>query len=314
MENINLRVACFPAGEIHVDPRFASLPFVSEFRRQQERRIACAIYEDFHDGAAVRIPLFLVFPHYVLFDRVDGDDFDYSVVQRFASNSGTAIGATFEEAAIHALNEIVERDAWSLFLLSHFMDAQRRIGRVIDPGTVPEALKRLLDVARRRASGRKVLLVDITSDIGIPTFVATVEGILPGESVYPYGFGTSSYPFYAAYRAVTELVQMIDLRGQSEEAASADRLNLQIVAEYRKFRDCVYFELDPGRLDHGPWTYDEQRNEEASRSFSRTSCFASRRAESTSASTSMAQWPMRFALSVASRWHWKGFSSSLRAI
>jgi len=260
MDHIDLKVACIPAGEIHADPRFSTLPFISEFRKQKDRNLACAIYEDFHDRTAVPIPLFLIFTDYTFSDRVDGDDFDYSLVQRFGSNSGTAIGATFDEAAIHALNEIVERDAWSLFLLSHFMDTQQKIGRVIDPGSMPEALEMLLEVARHRAMDRDVLLVDITSDIGIPTFVATVSGIAAGESVYPCGFGTSSSPFDAAYRAVTELIQVIDLRGRSREVTSAIRLSLRIVSDYRKIRDCVYFKVDPSRLDHGPWDFDHQRN------------------------------------------------------
>src|SRR5262249_94287 len=157
-------------------------------------RIGCALYQDFHSGAAVRVPLFLISPHYVIGTRLEGDDFDYSVVLRYSSNSGSAIGATFEEAAIHALNEIVERDAWSLFLLAHFMGAQQRIGRLIDPHSLPEELQKLLATAQERASGRNVLLIDITSDIGIPTFVATVDAVRAPEPLHPQGFGTSTYP------------------------------------------------------------------------------------------------------------------------
>jgi ribosomal protein S12 methylthiotransferase accessory factor len=255
MKNIEVRLECVRAGDLYADPRFSTLPFLSEFHRQAERRLGCAVYQDFHSGAEVRVPLFLTFPHYVMLDRQDGDDFDYSVAMRYSSNSGTAIGASFEEAAIHALNEIVERDAWSLFLLSHFMGAQQKIGRVVEAGSMPEALRELLAVASERASGRQVVLVDITSDIGIPTFVATVDRILPGESIYPQGFGTSTYPFYAAYRAVTEMIQDIDFKATSEETAGRDRLSLEIASSHRKFRDCVYFKVDASRLDHGTWQY-----------------------------------------------------------
>ncbi|HTD28963.1 MAG TPA: YcaO-like family protein [Xanthomonadaceae bacterium] len=255
LKNIDVRVECVYAGGLYTDPRFATLPFLSEFHRQADRLLGCAVYQDFQSGAAVRVPMFLIFPGYLIFDRPDGDDFDYSVVMRYSTNSGTAIGATFEEAAIHALNEIVERDAWSLFLLSHFMAARQKIGRVIDNGSLPGALQELLVVASERASGRHVSLIDITSDIGIPTFVATVDRVLPGEPVYPHGFGTSTYAFYAAYRAVTELIQDIDFKCRYEETTRADRLGLEIVSNHPKFRDCVYFKVDECRLDHGAWQY-----------------------------------------------------------
>src|SRR5581483_5152600 len=188
LEHSDLRTECVPAGELHSDLRFCALPFLSEFRRQSERRLGCAIYEDFHSGAPVRVPLFLTSPHYVLFERLDGDDFEYASVLRYGSNSGTAIGGSFEEAAIHALNEIVERDAWSLFLLSHFMGAPRRIGRLVETDSLPDELRELVSLARERASGRNIFLIDITSDVGIPTFAATVDRILPHEPVYPQGF------------------------------------------------------------------------------------------------------------------------------
>jgi ribosomal protein S12 methylthiotransferase accessory factor len=268
IENVDIEVVCVRADEIHAEARFASLPFVTEFVDQKERRLACAVYKDLHSGASVRIPLFLVFPQYASSARIDGDDFDYSVVLRYASNSGTAIGATFEEAAVHALNEIVERDAWSLFLLSHFMGAPHKIGRLIDSDTVPDKLKQLLVVASQRASDRGITLVDITSDIGIPTFLATVDSILPTEQFYPSGFGTSTYPFYAAYRAVTELIQVIDLKKQSGKSQAADRMTLEMVSGYKKMRDCTYFEVDTRRLEHGLWDYEEQPREGLSKLLS----------------------------------------------
>ena len=260
MENAKVEVVCVPAREIHGSPRFASLPCLSEFSDQKGRKVACALYRDFRDGAAVAIPLFLVFPQYVATVRIAGDDFDYSTVERFGSNSGTAIGATFAEAAIHALNEIVERDAWSLFLLSHFFDARADAhetnGRVVDVGTLPEDLRALVGLASWRAK-REVLLVDVTSDLGIPTFAATVDRVFPEEHVYPYGFGTSAYPRYAAYRAITELVQTIDLKEQSEAMRRADEISLGVLSEYGKLRECVFFEIDPNRLKGCTWDFEE---------------------------------------------------------
>jgi ribosomal protein S12 methylthiotransferase accessory factor len=255
-ENADVDVTCVPAREILQDPRFAGLPCLSEFRDQGDRRVACAPYRDFRSGAAVNVPLFLVFPQYAGGGCVEGDEFDYSAASRFSSNSGTAIGATFEEAAIHALNELIERDAWSLFLLSHFFDThpRRQIGRLVAADTVPEDLGSLLALASKRAK-REILLIDITSDVGIATFAATVDRLLPDEHVHPYGFGTSTYPFYAAYRAITELLQTIDLKERSEQIRAADKIILQATERYRKLRDCVHFKVDRDRLKRRAWDY-----------------------------------------------------------
>jgi ribosomal protein S12 methylthiotransferase accessory factor len=253
-ENADVDVACIPAGEIHETPRFTALPCLSEFRDQKDRRVACGFYKDFGSGTRVPVPLFLSFPHYTEGARAEGDDFDYASAARFGSNSGTAIGATFEEAAVHALNELVERDAWSLFLLSHFFETRQRIGRLIEVDSLPANLKNLLALAGERA-GREILLIDVTSDVGIPTFAATVDRILPGEHVYPRGFGTSTFPFYAAYRAITELLQAIDLKERSEEMRNEDRINLHVAERYPKLKDCVYFKVDRDRLQRAGWAY-----------------------------------------------------------
>ncbi len=255
-ENADLCVTCVRAHEILLEPRFAVLPCVSELHAQADRRLACTSYQDVSSGATIRVPLFLVFPHYVGGKRFEGDDFNYTAVNRFGSSSGTAIGATFAEATVHALHELVERDAWSLFLLSQFFETHpgRRIGSLVAPNTLPEHLRRLLTVAEVRAK-REIFLVDVTSDLGIPTFCATVDRLLPHEHVHPLGFGTSSYPLYAAYRAISELLQIADLKEHLEHARSLDWMNLQAAAPYSRLRDCVYFKVDPDRLDRRPWDY-----------------------------------------------------------
>jgi ribosomal protein S12 methylthiotransferase accessory factor len=270
-ENADLDVTCVLARSILQDPRFESLPCVSELRDQSDRRVACAPYRDVRTGATALVPLFLIFPQYVAGDRVEGDEFDCSTASRFSTNSGTAIGATFEEAAIHALNEIVERDAWSLFLLSHFFDThpRRRIGGLVAVDTLPEDLRSLLARASERAK-REILLIDVTSDLGIPTFGATVDRLLPDERVHPHGFGTSTYPFYAAYRAITELLQTIDVKEESEQIRAADTMHLRAVERYQKLRDCVYFKVDRERLGRREWDYPPPRRQSLATVLSET--------------------------------------------
>jgi ribosomal protein S12 methylthiotransferase accessory factor len=268
LENVDVETDCVPVSEIDQDPRFAALPCRSEFRTQKDRRVGCAAYRDFRTGARVRVPLFLAFPNYVASGRLKGDDFDYARTERFGSNSGTAIGATFEEAAIHGLNEIVERDSWSLFLLSHFFETGQ-IGRLIAPQSLPEHLSSLVALAGERAK-RSILLIDVTSDLGIPTFAATVDDILPNEHVHPYGFGTSTYPEYAAYRAITELVQSIDLKEQFENIRRADKISLHVLRDYAKLKACAYFKVKRERLYSAAWQYAQVRQRSLTALLSQT--------------------------------------------
>lgn len=162
------------------------------------------------DGeSGVLVPLFLSAPWYLeagsapLRELLD-DRCDYADLMRYSCNSGSAVGATVAEALLHALNEAIERDALSLLLVRAFLGGPGFRPRLIDPGTLPDGPARAYAVARG-LTGSPVHLLDITSDLGVPTMLAYT---LP-TSRHPHrrGSGTSLSPSHAAWRALTELVQ-----------------------------------------------------------------------------------------------------------
>ncbi|MFG1968219.1 YcaO-like family protein [Nonomuraea fuscirosea] len=162
------------------------------------------------DGeGGVLVPLFLSAPWYLeagsapLRELLD-DRCDYADLMRYSCNSGTAIGVTVAEALLHALNEAIERDALSLLLVRAFLGGPGFRPRLIDPGTLPDGPARAYAVARE-LTGSPVHLLDITTDLGVPTMLAYT---LP-TSRHPHrrGTGTSLSPSHAAWRALTELVQ-----------------------------------------------------------------------------------------------------------
>ncbi|MGO1072078.1 YcaO-like family protein [Lysobacter sp. CA199] len=248
-----------PAESIAEDPRNAGLPFVSAFAQNAGRRIACRRYSSYSGGPELTVPLFLTFPEYPVgvSARDARDDFDYGSITRFSSNSGTAIGASFEEAALHGIAEIVERDAWSLFLIAHYLDGARRYGRLIEPSSLPEEVARVHRLAERRLD-RRVLLLDITSDLDLPVFIAVTEERLPFEVVFPHGCGASPYPQYAAIRALSELTQCVDIKESSEHLAELDQLALDMLVDYPKLHDCAMFQIDPDRMERGEWPHPDK--------------------------------------------------------
>lgn len=82
------------------------------------------------------------------------------------STNGLAAGNSFEEAATHALYELVERDALALFRL--WSEAERHAGRVIVSTVTSRRTRDIID--HLLALGIIPMIWDCTSDVGIPTY------------------------------------------------------------------------------------------------------------------------------------------------
>ncbi len=121
-----------------------------------------------------------------------------------ASTNGLASGNSLPEAYSHAMAEIIERDANTLW--NQASDDARAHTRV-DLDTVDDAL--CLSVIRRlREAGLAVGIWDITSDIGVPAFYAL---ILDERSKLAHsGAGAGAHPAreIALLRALTEAAQV----------------------------------------------------------------------------------------------------------
>jgi ribosomal protein S12 methylthiotransferase accessory factor len=173
------------------------------------RRLACHRYRPLGGGPEILVPLFLSAPWYLeaegdrLREQV-GDTCEYGDLMRYSCNSGSAIGVTAAEALLHAVNEAIERDALSLFLVRAFLGAACFRPTVIDPATLPGELVTAYSAAER-LTGSPVFLLDITSDLGVPTMLAyTAPNI---SRPHRRGVGTSLSSTHAAWRALTELLQ-----------------------------------------------------------------------------------------------------------
>jgi ribosomal protein S12 methylthiotransferase accessory factor len=160
---------------------------------------ACALYTNEADGAWY--PIFLTDPNYYR-EPLPSDSVDpYRSMLRYSSSIGTAAGASLQESILHGLCELVEHDALSHALLRWFVAGDPRVS-VLDIASLPGDARLLHGIAVE-ATGADVILLDVTTDIGIPAYLAVKEG-----DAGPLGLGASPVGVHAVLRALGELIQV----------------------------------------------------------------------------------------------------------
>lgn len=130
------------------------------------------------------------------------------------STNGLACGNNLEEAVLHGLCEVVERNDWS------FAEGRRRItGDIEVPSSGP--VKELVD--KFTSKGIEVHLKDLTTDIGIPTIAAAADDtVLQDPALLNLGLGTHLSPEVAATKALLELAQsrLTQIHGAREDTVA----------------------------------------------------------------------------------------------
>jgi ribosomal protein S12 methylthiotransferase accessory factor len=121
----------------------------------------------------------------------------------FQDSNGQAAGNSLEEAILQGFLELVERDAAALWWYNRL----RRPG--VDLGGFGDAWF-LQQREHHLAHGWRLWALDLTHDLGLPTFVALGHSRERGR--YCVGFGTHLDARLALQRALTELNQLFDPR------------------------------------------------------------------------------------------------------
>lgn len=161
------------------------------------------------DDQVIRYPLFLAEPRYNATNKFGYDDSSFYNLSHLSNGSGCASGSAFDEAMVHALNEVIERDATSLFLYNGFIRNNRI--RIVDKATIPDSLGHYLTFIEREYDD-ELFIIDITSDIGVPCFCVTFSRY--DAPIMPKGYGASLCTAYALERALLESLQPIHLRNE----------------------------------------------------------------------------------------------------
>ncbi|MDM5152690.1 YcaO-like family protein [Bacillus sp. DX1.1] len=195
----------FSSHHIAKNPIFNGERVMQLIVEEPDQQLLCKKYYALNNTQQhVWYPFFIANPHYMQ-HPIETDTYQYQKVQRYSSNSGTAIGSTLHEAIIHATNEVIERDAFSLFLLRHFYyDMPDHTLNIIHPNTLPSSLKETIVHAEEELQ-EEIILLNITTEVAIPTILAVTKN---KKHTGIFGLGTSLYPEYAILRSITELVQV----------------------------------------------------------------------------------------------------------
>ncbi|QFY63479.1 hypothetical protein FZ934_24830 (plasmid) [Rhizobium grahamii] len=125
------------------------------------------------------------------------------------SSDGLASGNRPAEAVLHGLCELVERDAWALMQLRPYDQLK---GARVDPGSLGDPVVDII-VDRIKRAGMQLLVLDMTTDIGVPSFLAVIIPGNLGERVDARwthvcgGCGCHPDPVRAILRAITEAAQ-----------------------------------------------------------------------------------------------------------
>jgi bacteriocin biosynthesis cyclodehydratase domain-containing protein len=135
-----------------------------------------------------------------------------------ADSNGCAAGNTLEEAIIQGFLELVERDAYAIWWYNRLQRPEVDLSE-FDDSYIRDLQTQLAE------TGRRLWLLDVTSDLGIPTLVAILHWVHNSQENIEFGSGAHFDSRIASLRALTELNQFLSIGlmgGGTGEKSSLD--------------------------------------------------------------------------------------------
>ena len=197
-----------------LNPRDLLLPKSFENQNIEMQKLEWIEAEEIISESPILVPANAVFHPYI-----PNREIKPCAMAMFKGNTnGLASGNVIEEAVLHGIFEVVERDAWSIFELT------KRNKKQIDLDTIEnETVNELVE--KFTEQGIKIKLMDITADLKIPTIVASADDtVLKDAALLTLGVGTHLNPEIAAIRALSEVAQSraTQIHGTREDTVRAD--------------------------------------------------------------------------------------------
>ena len=121
-----------------------------------------------------------------------------------ADSNGCAAGNTREEAIVQGFLELVERDAYAIWWYNRLKRPAVNLDQFND------SYVRDLQI-QLAESGKRLWVLDITSDLGIPSFVAIAHWVKDGTEYIDFGSGSHFDARIAMLRTLTELNQFMSI-------------------------------------------------------------------------------------------------------
>jgi putative methanogenesis marker protein 1 len=199
---VRLTIDDMLSGNNAIDPRSLILPQRTKLHVMSQP-VAWVKGYDFIENEEIWVPASATFHPY-------SSPKDLALFR--TNTNGLASGNTMEEAVVHGLCELIERDAWSI------CESKRRVIGDILPSKDDQLIHQML--VRFSSNGIEVRLKDLTSDIGLPTFAAAADDVrLQDPALLSLGMGTHLNPKITVIRALTEVAQsrLTQIHGARED-------------------------------------------------------------------------------------------------
>ncbi len=194
----------------YINPQTLNLPKDFSNDLLNSMNLEWSMSKDLISGENYYIPSNAIYHPYVPQNNVQG---------LFKGNTnGLASGNNLEEAILHGIFEVIERDAWSIFELTHKNSAQ------IDLNSInSEIITQIL--SKYQENGINIKLMDLTADVNVCTIAASADDtVLKDAGLLSLGIGTHLNPEISILRALTEVAQSraTQIQGAREDTVRAD--------------------------------------------------------------------------------------------
>ena len=133
-------------------------------------------------------------------------------------SNGCAAGNTLQEAIVQGFLELVERDAYAIWWYNRSQRSEVDLSE-FDDSYIRDIKTQFTD------AGRRLWVLDVTSDLGIPTYVAIMHWMKDGQENIEFGSGAHFDRRIALLRSLTELSQFLSIGlmgGGSGDKSSLD--------------------------------------------------------------------------------------------
>lgn len=194
----------------YIDPKSLNLSKELEKEDISDLNLEWSISHDIISDKDYFIPSNAIYHPYIT---------DMPTKSLFKSNTnGLASGNVLEEAILHGIFEVIERDAWSIFELTHKNYSQIDLDS-IESDIVNDTIEKF------ESEGIKIKLMDFTADINVPTIAASADDTVTKDAgLLTLGMGTHLDPEVATLRALTEVAQSraTQINGAREDTVRAD--------------------------------------------------------------------------------------------
>ncbi len=220
----------------YINPKSLNLPKEFEKNDIKDLKLEWSVSHDIISDKDYFIPTNAIYHPYT---------HENDVQSLFKSNTnGLASGNVLEEAILHGMFEVIERDAWSIFELTHKNYSQINLDS-IESEIVNDTLNKF------ESEGIKIKLMDFTADINIPTIAASADDTITKDAgLLTLGMGTHLDPEVAILRALTEVAQSraTQINGAREDTVRAD-FSREVGYERMKRINKYYFKQEEEQIN-----------------------------------------------------------------